>query len=395
MKRYLVILLALIFVISYCELTWGEQSKTLWGGKPFGGNIFEDTNCNDSPNWDLDEGWSYDSTNEYVTKSYLTYASGKASYPIIHPGGGIYWLAYSIVGRTSGSVTPTIGDSTGVGSYTNTDNIVKLTPTSGGNLEFLASPNFNGAIDQVYVTPTRITSTSYQRSEIGDLFSLQYNLPLGGPITATYYLSNDDSTYAATTIQSITDTTGSTSNGEGMTAFSPIVSKYVKFGLNHSSYNRLSAGVPEFTATVTGIDILGNSILTVERVTVTDNIYSMSTSISDDGNWDGEAVTLGKAPYDAGMNIVAIIGQVSYTEYATVSYNVFQVASGALTETRTPVFTTFTETDTNGVEVTSFSDGTVPTNYSLLFATHPTEATHTDRSPAFVNVTVYYKRTAP
>ncbi|WP_121064746.1 TipJ family phage tail tip protein [Chachezhania antarctica] len=108
-------------------------------------------NMGDAGDWDLDAGWA-------ISGGIATHTPGTGDtigQPLSASAGKFYRIAFTVSGRTAGSVTPRLtggSDRPGVAVSADGDHADKIQAVTGNDtFEFLASSDFDGSIDDVSV----------------------------------------------------------------------------------------------------------------------------------------------------------------------------------------------------------------------------------------------------
>lgn len=142
--------------------------------------------------WTLGSGWSYSSNAVVHSSGTATLVPNPALSILV---GHEYEVTYTISARTTGSVTMSLGGTTGTARSTNGTFTEKLTATTTGNLTFTPTTDFNGALDDI----------SFGES-IGALHVVFEDTQGVKPYTTTGFpkFSNTGRLYLATTADTIT-----------------------------------------------------------------------------------------------------------------------------------------------------------------------------------------------
>ncbi|MCP4651067.1 MAG: hypothetical protein GY853_13450 [PVC group bacterium] len=128
------------------------------------------------------------------------------------------------------------------------------------------------------------------------------------------------------------------------------------------------------------------------------DIHEETWTLADRGDWKEEAWVLGGPPEDNGWSIQSIVAVISATSYATMTFNLAEVAFGPLTDTRSYLSTPNILVDTNAISVTAaaLADTSIAARSKILFTTPNVMAVDTSgANPVFINVTIEYKLVAP
>lgn len=94
--------------------------------------------------------WTYSATNKNVAHNVGTPGNTTSlSQDIAVVPGGTYELTFTISGRSAGSVTPKIGDTSGIAISASSMVTQQITATNDDGISFVPTATFNGAIDSV------------------------------------------------------------------------------------------------------------------------------------------------------------------------------------------------------------------------------------------------------
>jgi len=105
--------------------------------------------------WTAGAGWSISGGGALHTPGSTATLLQAVNVPLIPtpPGVGWYYLQFTVSGRTAGSVSVTLEDSTKAGYSANDTQVIFLTPTNGGAVDFYFTPtsDFDGTIDDISI----------------------------------------------------------------------------------------------------------------------------------------------------------------------------------------------------------------------------------------------------
>jgi len=113
-----------------------------------------------------------------------------------------------------------------------------------------------------------------------------------------------------------------------------------------------------------------------------------STTIYDDGDWDGEAIPIWQAPAGYGV-VVTTVRATAMGTTPTLTYNIEERAYGSLASAGTDIYAADQAADSNGETETSFGNDAIAAGAHLVFTTGTGAETNTVTA---ITLTVTYRR---